>query len=183
MINQHLKRIRMSSGKTQEDLAKCLCISTQSVSKWEKGQSLPSIEMLPKIADFYNCTINAFFSEYELEIFERMNKNAPSDEDVTNFLISLIPQLTIKHPESNEEISAEDSIPTEALFLPRVYELLKDHNIVSSGMLQRELGLGYGLAARIVDALVSIGIAVFNSENKTYKIRKDKIHLIEPYIK
>jgi hypothetical protein len=106
-----------------------------------------------------------------------------SDEDVTNFLISLIPQLTINHPESNEEISAEDSIPTEALFLPRVYELLKDNNIVSCGMLQRELGLGYGLAARIVDALVSIGIAVFNSENKTYEIRKDKIHLIEPYIK
>jgi hypothetical protein len=91
--------------------------------------------------------------------------------------------LTINHPESNEEVSAEDSIPTEALFLPRVYELLKDNNIVSCGMLQRELGLGYGLAARIVDALVSIGIAVFNSENKTYEIRKDKIHLVEPYIK
>ena len=50
-------------------------------------------------------------------------------------------------------------------------------------MLQRELGVGYGLAARIVDALVSIGIAAFDSENKTYDIRKDKIHLIESYIK
>ena len=61
MFHEKLKEIRMKSGKTQKDLAEYLSISPQSVSKWEKGESLPSMEYLPKIAKFLGCTPNAFF--------------------------------------------------------------------------------------------------------------------------
>ena len=76
-FNEHLKRIRKVSKTTQQDLAEYLSISVQSVSKWEKGTALPSIEFLPKIAEFYNCSVNVFFSEYELQIYEQF---APIDE-------------------------------------------------------------------------------------------------------
>ena len=183
MFNEHLKRIRVSSGKTQQALAKHLCISTQSVSKWERGTSLPSLDILPRIADFYGCTINAFFSEYELEIFERINANVPSEEDITRFLISLIPEIKKENSEHELIPTAEGSIPKEALFLPAVYEIITESETVSSGMLQRKLDIGYGLAARIVEALTELGVAVFNSDRRVYEIKKEKIHLLKPYIK
>ncbi len=63
VFSEQLKIIRRASGKTQRELAEFLNISAQSVSKWEKGESLPSIEYLPKIAQFFDCSINAFFTE------------------------------------------------------------------------------------------------------------------------
>lgn len=38
-ITEQLKRCRSEKGNTQEDLARYLGISTQAVSKWERGAS------------------------------------------------------------------------------------------------------------------------------------------------
>ena len=65
MFNEILKNIRKASGKTQKDLADYLQISAQSISKWEKGEALPSLEFLPQIARFFGCSVNAFFTEIE----------------------------------------------------------------------------------------------------------------------
>lgn len=63
MFHERLKTIRTNCKKTQKDLADYLNISPQSISKWEKGKCLPSIEYLPKIAEFCKCDINYFFEE------------------------------------------------------------------------------------------------------------------------
>ena len=63
MFHERLKELRVKCGKKQKDLAEFLNISAQSVSKWEKGEALPSITYLPKIAQFYQCDVNAFFAE------------------------------------------------------------------------------------------------------------------------
>ena len=61
MFNKNLKNIRLQQGLSQKQVADCLLVSPQSVSKWEKGEALPSIEYLPKLAECLNCDINAFF--------------------------------------------------------------------------------------------------------------------------
>lgn len=66
MFHERLKELRSKSGKTQKDLAEYLNISPQSISKWEKGESSPSLEYLPKIAKFLNCDINSLFEEIDL---------------------------------------------------------------------------------------------------------------------
>lgn len=45
-----LREHRRRCDLTQEELAEKLCISAQSVSKWERGDGCPDINMLPKIA-------------------------------------------------------------------------------------------------------------------------------------
>ena len=70
MFHEKLKEFRTKSGKTQKDLAEYLSISPQSVSKWEKGEALPSMEYLPKIAKFFGCTPNDFFEEAEFQVKE-----------------------------------------------------------------------------------------------------------------
>ena len=56
-------------------------ISPQSVSKWEKGEALPSLEYLPKIAKFYNCDINSFFEEQNTANIEALLKELKELEE------------------------------------------------------------------------------------------------------
>ena len=57
-IKDALKKARTDNNFTQQKLAEKLNISSQSVSKWENGLSLPNIEEIIKIADIYNMSID-----------------------------------------------------------------------------------------------------------------------------
>ena len=46
MFAENLKKIRKDKGYTQEILAEKLNVVRQTVSKWEKGLSLPDVDML-----------------------------------------------------------------------------------------------------------------------------------------
>lgn len=50
--------LRMAKRMTQEQLAAVLNISPAAVSKWERNQSNPSVEMLWALADFFDCSID-----------------------------------------------------------------------------------------------------------------------------
>ncbi len=188
-FNEHLKRIRLHSKKTQLELANYLCVSAQSVSKWEKGTALPSLEFLPKIADFFNCTINCFFSEYELQIFEQFS--VLDEWEMNAILMELLAAnsgVKLIKEDTPEEIAptepeAEASIPLEALFLPAVYNYLKTHDAMSTSSLQKELKIGYGIAGKILDALCGMGIASKPTKQAPAYIAKEKIDLLLPYIK
>lgn len=60
-----LKTERIKKGNSQEDLAIFCGVTKSAVSKWEKGLSRPSLIQLPKIADFYNITIQKLLTGKE----------------------------------------------------------------------------------------------------------------------
>ena len=51
MLNENLTQLRKSKGLSQEELAIRLNVVRQTISKWEKGLSVPDADMLIKIAD------------------------------------------------------------------------------------------------------------------------------------
>lgn len=57
-IGKCIARKRKEKGITQERLADYIGVSKASVSKWETGQSYPDIVFLPKLAAFFNITID-----------------------------------------------------------------------------------------------------------------------------
>ena len=57
-FSQTIKALRKERGITQEELATYLGISVQSVSKWERGDGMPDISLLPHIAAFYDTTVD-----------------------------------------------------------------------------------------------------------------------------
>ena len=58
MFAENLKKIRKDKGYTQEILAEKLNVVRQTVSKWEKGLSLPDVDMLSKIANVLKTDVN-----------------------------------------------------------------------------------------------------------------------------
>lgn len=181
-FNEQLKRIRKVSKTTQQDLAEYLNISVQSVSKWEKGTALPSVEFLPKIAEFYNCSVNVFFSEYELQIFEQF---APMEEkDLIGLYEAILKQQGILRDETEieKDYAPVETLPVESMFLPALYDYLKGNDRVSMAGLQRALQIGYALAGRISDALERMGIVDSSNPKEGRIIIKEKIELLLPYI-
>ncbi|MGM9634729.1 MAG: helix-turn-helix domain-containing protein [Candidatus Avispirillum sp.] len=55
-FGNNLRMLRTGIGMTQESLADFLCVSFQTVSKWERGETVPDIFMLPVIASVFNVT-------------------------------------------------------------------------------------------------------------------------------
>ncbi|MCT3064540.1 helix-turn-helix domain-containing protein [Lactiplantibacillus pentosus] len=53
-----LKTRRCQHGLTQEQLAAKLFVTTQAVSKWERGKAIPSIDNLLALSDLYNLSLD-----------------------------------------------------------------------------------------------------------------------------
>ena len=58
MFNETLKTMRKAKGYTQEELAIKLSVVRQTVSKWEKGLSVPDADVLSKIADILETKVS-----------------------------------------------------------------------------------------------------------------------------
>jgi len=61
-LKNKLKELRTQSGMTQEAVADSLGVSSQTVSKWERGLLSPDISLLPKIAMLFKCSIDSLFN-------------------------------------------------------------------------------------------------------------------------
>lgn len=56
MLNEQIRELRNIRGISQIQLANKLGVTKQSVSNWENDNILPSIEMLVKIANFFEVS-------------------------------------------------------------------------------------------------------------------------------
>ena len=60
MIGEHIKTYRLKKGITQEELGRQVGVTTQAVSKWERG-GVPDAEIIPHIADALGVTTDTLF--------------------------------------------------------------------------------------------------------------------------
>lgn len=58
MFQDNLKALRKKKGITQEELAARLNVVRQTVSKWEKGLSVPDSELLIKLAEILEVSVS-----------------------------------------------------------------------------------------------------------------------------
>lgn len=57
-IALNITELRKKNGMTQSELAKFLNYSDKSVSKWERGDGIPDVVVLQKIAELFGVTLN-----------------------------------------------------------------------------------------------------------------------------
>lgn len=75
MFSENLKTLRKQKGMSQEVLAQQLHVVRQTVSKWEKGLSVPDAEMLVKIAEIFEISVSELLGE-KIEETQDMNEIA-----------------------------------------------------------------------------------------------------------
>lgn len=89
MFNENLKALRKQKGYSQEELAIKLNVVRQTVSKWEKGLSVPDVEMLENIADILECDVSQLLDKTEI-----INENNTSQAEQ---LAKIAEQMAIKN--------------------------------------------------------------------------------------
>lgn len=62
IIGEQIKKYRIKMGYTQEQLGQIIGVTTQAVSKWERG-GLPDTELLPRIAHSFGINIDTLFGD------------------------------------------------------------------------------------------------------------------------
>ena len=63
MLNENIKSIRKSKGLSQEELAIKLNVVRQTISKWEKGLSVPDSDMLISISEVLETPVSTLLGE------------------------------------------------------------------------------------------------------------------------
>lgn len=62
-IAKNISELRKASNMTQAQLAESLNYSDKSVSKWERGDGVPDVIVLQKMAELFGVTLNDFIGE------------------------------------------------------------------------------------------------------------------------
>jgi len=110
MFAQNLKKIRNEQGISQEELAKKINIHSVQFSRYERGQTQPSIEIVEKIANALNVSIDLLvFGSNEkmaeqtikdrelLTMFKKMQfLNKKQQETVKDFLSAFLLKLELQ---------------------------------------------------------------------------------------
>lgn len=63
IVAENLVDLRKGSHMTQQELAEKFDYSGKSVSKWENGYAIPSVEVLKQLADFYGVNVDYLLSK------------------------------------------------------------------------------------------------------------------------
>ena len=82
VIGEQIKKYRIQNNYTQETLGKMIGVTTQAVSKWERG-GLPDTDTLPRIAQSLGVSIDALFGyddENEMLNLARKINRMPNKE-------------------------------------------------------------------------------------------------------
>lgn len=74
LFEKCLRDILAKRGRSQRELAEHLSISTQAVSKWCRGENLPDIALLPRIAYFLDVSVDELLGVGELRKKEKIQK-------------------------------------------------------------------------------------------------------------
>ena len=57
MLHENLQALRKAKGLSQEELAEKLHVVRQTISKWEKGLSVPDADLLIRLAEVLNTSV------------------------------------------------------------------------------------------------------------------------------
>lgn len=85
-FSNNLSNRRKELGLTQAHLAEAMKMEPESISRFERGVTLPSLVALEKLASLLDTTIAALLAEYPEEVYPEaqrisaLMKNLPSDK-------------------------------------------------------------------------------------------------------
>lgn len=123
MIAENIKRIRKEKGMSQEELAAALHVVRQTVSKWEKGLSVPDAEVVIRMAQILDVSINEILG----------TERKPPVNDLEEALAKANELLAQKaHQERNRTLAAQkQGLIVSLSILALISALIFDDRLIS----------------------------------------------------
>ncbi len=79
LLSEKIIMIRRMNNLTQENFAEELGVSRQAVSKWENGTSIPDVQLLLRISDLYNFTLDQLIRDDFDLLISNVDENKIAD--------------------------------------------------------------------------------------------------------
>jgi len=94
-ISSRISALRKEKNWSQSDLAQKIEASREIIGKYERGENLPSVEMLAKMAKAFGVTVDFLMGEsenasFDKKIVDRIYDIQKMDADTQNVLFNVI---------------------------------------------------------------------------------------------
>ena len=96
-IGNQIKTFRKSAGFTQDELAKRLNTTKQTISRYEKGERKANQDMLFKLCDIFDVSIDDFFPIVSKNALESTNPLPEASDLLTQQITDKVVQLTTQN--------------------------------------------------------------------------------------
>lgn len=73
-LGEKIRSLRKTKNISQEVLAQYLGVSFQAISKWEKGETMPDVAMIPAIASFFDVSTDELFDFNRMDTDQKVRR-------------------------------------------------------------------------------------------------------------
>lgn len=96
MFHERLQAIRKQRGYSQEELARKLHVVRQTVSKWEKGRSVPDADVLVQLSKILEVPVSTLLGE-NMENADNAKESVQQTDAIARQLAKINAQLAVKN--------------------------------------------------------------------------------------
>ncbi len=93
LIGKNLTELRKRKGLTQLKLAEMFNYTDRAVSKWESGETLPDVEVLYNLCEFYGVTLDYLTHEDNEKYIKKNSKLVRGNQIAITSLVTSIPWM------------------------------------------------------------------------------------------
>lgn len=97
-LNENIKRLRTAMGLNQVEFGRAMGVTKQCVSNWENDNVVPSIDMLVKLADFFNTSTDTLLGREERSYIDTSDLT-PEQRGHITLIINDFKKLNVKNNE------------------------------------------------------------------------------------
>ena len=94
-VAKNIVSLRTKAGLTQIELAQKLNYSDKAVSKWERGESVPDVSVLAKIAETFNVSLDFLVLDKENKSFSENKPNTLNASKNNRMIITALSIILI----------------------------------------------------------------------------------------
>lgn len=116
MFSENLKTLRKQKGLSQEELAIRLHVVRQTISKWEKGLSVPDADLLQRLAEILEVSVS--------QLLGGVPEAAPTVNEVAEQLSRINEQLAIKNRRTRRVLKVIGIVVAAAVLLQVLFAIL-----------------------------------------------------------
>jgi len=190
-FSEELVRNRKAAKLTQEDLAEKCNVSRQAIAKWEKGESLPDVYTIAKLAGLFEITIEELIWSKENALIE--NKmyyvRAIQEEDKSGFLRLMRENRwfgnLLKSLDTFGENHSDDNIWNTYTTEGKVYvicmketqELIGYFYVEAPESSAPQMTMQFSSQVELNDYIVDLAKSFFNMLHREYKIRAIQVYI------